>query len=93
MQKNNNIKTAESKGPQRDKPEPIETRYWTEIELSQRWNVSVQFLRKRRDRREPPLHSKFGNRVRYHIGEIERYEATALQCAGPQSRLPTIGAS
>jgi len=92
MRKNNNIKIAESKGPQGDKPEPVGTRYWTEIELSQRWNVSVQFLRKRRDRREPPLYSKFGNRVRYHIDEIERYEATALQCARPQSRLPTTGA-
>lgn len=92
MRKNNNIKIAESKGPQRDKPRLIETRYWTEIELSQRWNVSVQFLRKRRDRREPPLYSKFGNRVRYHIDEIERYEATAQQSARPQSRLPTTGA-
>ncbi len=92
MRKNNNTTIAESKGPQGDKPEPIETRYWTEIELAQRWNVSVQFLRKRRDRREPPLHSKFGNRVRYHIDEIERYEAIAQQSARPQSRLATTEA-
>lgn len=69
---------------------PVETgpRYLTEMELAERLHLSVQFLRKRRDRREPPYYSKFGRRVRYPIAEVERFEADALQVQRPVSRLP-----
>ena len=65
-------------------------RYLNEHELADRLGLSVQFLRKRRDRGEPPYHSKFGRRVRYSIAEVERYEAAALQdVRPPHSHLPT----
>jgi len=71
----------------------IETgpRYLTETELAERLHLSVQFLRKRRDRGEPPYYSKFGRRVRYPVSEIERFEAEALQVPRPVSRLPADG--
>ena len=61
---------------------PPATRYLDENEVAERLRVSVKFLRRRRERREAPAFAKFGNRVRYPVTEVEKYEAGALQlCA------------
>jgi predicted DNA-binding transcriptional regulator AlpA len=54
-------------------------RYLTERELAERLSLSVQFLRRRRARREPPHYAKFGESVRYPIDAIEAFEASAVQ--------------
>lgn len=63
-------------------------RYLNEVELAGRLGLSVQFLRKRRDRGEAPYHSKFGHRVLYSIKEIESYEEAALRKHTPPQRCP-----
>lgn len=79
--------TKPTSGPANNIEKP--TRYLTETELADRLSLSVQFLRKRRDRGEPPYAAKFGNRVRYPIAEIERYEAASFKpFMKPQTRLP-----
>ncbi len=67
-------------------------KYLDEHEVAERLGLSVQFVRKQRYERRPPHYCKFGNRVRYPIAEVERYEAAALQVdEAPVSRLPAAG--
>ena len=64
-------------------------KYLDEHEVAERLGLSVQFVRKQRYDRKPPHYCKFGNRVRYPIIEVERYEASALPVdEAPASRLP-----
>lgn len=55
------------------------SRYLTEQEVADRLGLSVQFLRRRRERREAPRYAKFGQRVRYPVSEVEAFEEAALQ--------------
>lgn len=57
--------------------------YLTEQEVADRLGLSVQFLRRRRERQEPPRYAKFGGSVRYPIREIEAFEAAAMQPLPP----------
>ena len=45
-----------------------------EIELSRRWGISEKTLQQQRWKGTGPRYDKIGNRVRYPIDEVERYE-------------------
>lgn len=57
----------------------VPKRYLTEHELAERLSLSVQFLRRRHARREPPHYAKFGESVRYPVDAVEAFEASAVQ--------------
>ena len=49
-------------------------RFLNEIELSRRWGISEKTLQQQRWKGTGPRYVKIGNRVRYPIDEVERYE-------------------
>ena len=55
-------------------PENKRQIYFTETEVAERLGMSVEWLRKNRRNRTEITFSKFSNRVRYHIDDIEAYE-------------------
>ena len=49
-------------------------KFFNEIELSRRWGISEKTLQQQRWKGAGPRYVKIGNRVRYPIDEVERYE-------------------
>jgi hypothetical protein len=69
-------------------------KFVSEKELAERLGLGVQFIRKCRDRGDPPYYSKFGRRARCPIAEVERYEAAAfVGDRKPVNRLPDGGSA
>ena len=48
--------------------------FFTEIELADRWNLSVKALQSWRLKGEGPRFRKFGNRVRYALADVREFE-------------------
>ena len=49
-------------------------KFINEIMLSRRWGISEKTLQQQRWKGTGPRYVKIGNRVRYPIDEVERYE-------------------
>lgn len=48
--------------------------FFTEIELADRWNLSVKALQSWRVKGDGPRFRKFGNRVRYALADVREFE-------------------
>jgi len=48
--------------------------FFTEIELADRWNLSVKSLQSWRVKGDGPRFRKFGNRVRYALADVREFE-------------------
>jgi len=48
--------------------------FFTEIELADRWNLSVKALQSWRVKGDGPRFRKFGNRVRYALTDVREFE-------------------
>jgi hypothetical protein len=58
------------------------TRHYTQLELSQRWNVSIRTLEAWRSQRRGVAWLKIGGRVAYRLADIEEFEKAQLQNGG-----------
>jgi oligoribonuclease (3'-5' exoribonuclease) len=47
-------------------------------ELAARWKVHPQVLQQLRSKKQPPLHIKLGNDIRYSISEVIMFEANDI---------------
>lgn len=50
--------------------------YFTQAELAQRWRLSARTLEGWRDKGIGIAYTRIGNRVRYHIKDVEECERT-----------------
>lgn len=51
----------------------------TDIDLAERWNVSVRTIRKWRQAGGGPRFRKFGSAVRYSLADVEAFEEAAAR--------------
>ena len=53
--------------------------FFTEIELADRWNLSVKALQSWRVKGDGPRFRKFGNRVRYALVDVRKFEDASVR--------------
>jgi len=53
--------------------------FFTEVELADRWNLSVKALQSWRVKGDGPRFRKFGNRVRYALMDVREYEDASVR--------------
>ena len=53
--------------------------FFTEIELADRWNLSVKALQSWRVKGDGPRFRKFGNRVRYALVDVREFEDASVR--------------
>ena len=53
--------------------------FFTEIELAERWNLSVKALQSWRVKGGGPRFRKFGNRVRYALVDVRKFEDASVR--------------
>jgi hypothetical protein len=53
--------------------------FFTEIELADRWNLSVKALQSWRLKGDGPRFRKFGNRVRYALADVREFEDASVR--------------
>jgi predicted DNA-binding transcriptional regulator AlpA len=67
-------------------------RHLTQIELAQRWQMSVRTLERWRWLGQGPRFMKLGGRVAYRLEEIEAFEAKQVRQRTPRRRKSSASA-
>jgi predicted site-specific integrase-resolvase len=63
-------------------------RHLTQVQVADRWQISVRTLERWRWLGQPPRFLKIGGRVAYRLEDIEAFEAGQLRDITPRARKP-----
>ena len=69
------------------KPESV-VRHFTQVQVADRWQMSVRTLERWRWLGQGPRFMKLGGRVAYRLQDIEEFEAEQLRQFTPRARRP-----
>ena len=69
------------------KPESV-VRHLTQVQVADRWQMSVRTLERWRWLGQGPSFMKLGGRVAYRLEDIETFEAEQLRKMTPRARKP-----
>lgn len=64
--------------------------FFTEIELADRWNLSVKALQSWRVKGDGPRFRKFGNRVRYALVDVREFEDASVRDSTSSEKLNDV---
>jgi predicted DNA-binding transcriptional regulator AlpA len=70
-----------------EKPESV-VRHLTQVQVADRWQMSVRTLERWRWRGQGPRFMKLGGRVAYRLEDIEAFELEQLREITPRGRKP-----